>query len=237
MAPVTTVAERLRPDEVYQRFLTIRQQLGMEILPMGGSGGGVDVFGLLVRRLRKGGFVPLLADRDLTATGVPITLLARPRRMAAGAGLAGPGHRRRAAPGLDPLRAAPGGFAGPLGDRGALPPRGAAAGRWGACRAGGLDDAGVRRCARRRDRRSPPGLAHAAAGVRRRSGARRPRCPCVRIGLVCPYSFDVPGGVQYHVRDLAEHLIAAGHTVSVLAPADDDTPVPDYLEAAGRAVP
>ncbi|HET9657971.1 MAG TPA: glycosyltransferase family 4 protein [Kineosporiaceae bacterium] len=59
----------------------------------------------------------------------------------------------------------------------------------------------------------------------------------MRIGLVCPYSFDVPGGVQYHVRDLAEHLIGAGHEVSVLAPADDDTPVPDYVEAAGRAVP
>lgn len=59
----------------------------------------------------------------------------------------------------------------------------------------------------------------------------------MRIGLVCPYSFDVPGGVQFHVRDLAEHLIADGHHVSVLAPADDDTPVPPYLEAAGRAVP
>ncbi|MFZ0157638.1 MAG: glycosyltransferase family 4 protein, partial [Kineosporiaceae bacterium] len=59
----------------------------------------------------------------------------------------------------------------------------------------------------------------------------------MRIGLVCPYSFDVLGGVQVHVRDLAEHLIGAGHTVSVLAPADDDTPVPDYVEAAGRAVP
>jgi phosphatidylinositol alpha-mannosyltransferase len=59
----------------------------------------------------------------------------------------------------------------------------------------------------------------------------------VRIGLVCPYSFDVPGGVQFHVRDLAEHLLHAGHHVSVLAPADDDTPVPWYVEAAGRAVP
>jgi phosphatidylinositol alpha-mannosyltransferase len=59
----------------------------------------------------------------------------------------------------------------------------------------------------------------------------------VRIGLVCPYSFDVPGGVQFHVRDLAERLIGLGHKVSVLAPADDDTPVPDYVEAAGRAVP
>lgn len=59
----------------------------------------------------------------------------------------------------------------------------------------------------------------------------------MRIGLVCPYSFDVPGGVQFHVRDLAEHLIGAGHEVSVLAPADDDTPVPGYVEPAGRAVP
>jgi len=59
----------------------------------------------------------------------------------------------------------------------------------------------------------------------------------MRVGLVCPYSFDVPGGVQYHVRDLAERLIAHGHQVSVLAPADDDTPVPSYVAAAGRAVP
>jgi len=82
LAPVTTVAERLRPEEVYQRFLTVRQQLGMEILPL--TGGGDHVFGLLVRRLRKGGFVPLLADRDLTATGVPITLFGETARMATG---------------------------------------------------------------------------------------------------------------------------------------------------------
>ncbi|MCL3862307.1 glycosyltransferase family 4 protein [Actinotalea sp. K2] len=59
----------------------------------------------------------------------------------------------------------------------------------------------------------------------------------MRIGLVCPYSFDVPGGVQFHVRDLAEALERLGHTVSVLAPADDDTPVPDYMTPAGRAIP
>src|SRR3954463_10335806 len=59
----------------------------------------------------------------------------------------------------------------------------------------------------------------------------------MRIGIVCPYSFDVPGGVQFHVRDLAEPLIGSGHDVSVLAPADDDTPLPWYVEAAGRAVP
>jgi phosphatidylinositol alpha-mannosyltransferase len=59
----------------------------------------------------------------------------------------------------------------------------------------------------------------------------------VRIGIVCPYSFEVPGGVQLHVRDLAETLIALGHTVSVLAPADDDVPLPSYVVPAGRAVP
>jgi phosphatidylinositol alpha-mannosyltransferase len=59
----------------------------------------------------------------------------------------------------------------------------------------------------------------------------------LRIGIVCPYSWDVPGGVQFHIRDLAEHLIALGHQVSVLAPADDDTPLPPYAVSAGRAVP
>ncbi len=38
----------------------------------------------------------------------------------------------------------------------------------------------------------------------------------MRIGLVCPYSWDVPGGVQFHVRDLAEVLVTRGHVVSVL---------------------
>lgn len=59
----------------------------------------------------------------------------------------------------------------------------------------------------------------------------------LRIGLVCPYSFDVPGGVQFHVRDLAEALGRLGHRVSVLAPADEETPLPDYITPAGRAVP
>ncbi|SCF25012.1 glycosyltransferase family 4 protein [Micromonospora chokoriensis] len=59
----------------------------------------------------------------------------------------------------------------------------------------------------------------------------------MRIGIVCPYSFDVPGGVQNHVMDLAEALIALGHEVSVLAPADEDAPLPPYVVSAGRAVP
>jgi len=59
----------------------------------------------------------------------------------------------------------------------------------------------------------------------------------LRIGIVCPYTWDVPGGVQQHIRDLAEALIALGHQVSVIAPADDDAPLQHYVVPAGRAVP
>ena len=58
----------------------------------------------------------------------------------------------------------------------------------------------------------------------------------LRIGLVCPYSWDVPGGVQNHIRDLAEFLINNGHHVEVLAPATESEDLPDYVVSAGRAV-
>jgi phosphatidylinositol alpha-mannosyltransferase len=59
----------------------------------------------------------------------------------------------------------------------------------------------------------------------------------VRIGIVSPYSFDIPGGVQNHIMDLAEALIGLGHSVSVLAPADEDSDLPSYVVPAGRAMP
>lgn len=59
----------------------------------------------------------------------------------------------------------------------------------------------------------------------------------MRIGLVCPYSFDQPGGVQAHVAQLATVLIGQGHDVSVLAPGDDDGDFPDFVVPAGRSVP
>jgi len=58
----------------------------------------------------------------------------------------------------------------------------------------------------------------------------------VRIGVVCPYSLGTPGGVQNHVRDLAEALLSIGHDVSVLAPVDDPATVPPYVVSSGRAV-
>ncbi|MER2206525.1 MAG: glycosyltransferase, partial [Rhodococcus sp. (in: high G+C Gram-positive bacteria)] len=51
----------------------------------------------------------------------------------------------------------------------------------------------------------------------------------MKIGMICPYSFDVPGGVQAHVVDLAEVLIERGHKVSVLAPSSDDDELPDFV--------
>ncbi|GGC59587.1 glycosyltransferase family 4 protein [Hoyosella rhizosphaerae] len=59
----------------------------------------------------------------------------------------------------------------------------------------------------------------------------------MRIGMVCPYSFDVPGGVQAHVVELASVFIDMGHDVSVLAPASQDVELPPYVVSAGKAVP
>ncbi|HEV7934644.1 MAG TPA: glycosyltransferase family 4 protein [Actinomadura sp.] len=59
----------------------------------------------------------------------------------------------------------------------------------------------------------------------------------MKVGIVCPYTWNVPGGVQQHVRDLAEALIVSGHHVSVITPADDGAPLPFYAVSAGRAVP
>ena len=61
----------------------------------------------------------------------------------------------------------------------------------------------------------------------------------MRVGLVCPYTWDVPGGVQAHVRDLAGSLLRQGHLVSVLTPVDDPSApgLEPWVVPAGRAVP
>jgi KDO2-lipid IV(A) lauroyltransferase len=81
--PLTTVAERLRPTELFDRFVAYREGLGMEVLPhTGGSS-----FGRLARRLRDGGLVCLVADRDLSATGVDVAFFGGRARMPAGPAL------------------------------------------------------------------------------------------------------------------------------------------------------
>ncbi|HEX3545665.1 MAG TPA: glycosyltransferase family 4 protein [Mycobacterium sp.] len=59
----------------------------------------------------------------------------------------------------------------------------------------------------------------------------------MRIGMVCPYSFDVPGGVQAHVLQLADVMHGRGHDVSVLAPSSPHVELPDYVVSGGKAVP
>ncbi|WP_406413307.1 phosphatidylinositol mannoside acyltransferase [Streptomyces halstedii] len=81
--PFTTVAERLRPESLYDRFVAYREGLGMEVLPH--SGGAA--FGTLARRLRSGGLVCLVADRDLSASGVEVTFFGDTARMPAGPAL------------------------------------------------------------------------------------------------------------------------------------------------------
>jgi phosphatidylinositol dimannoside acyltransferase len=81
--PFTTVAERLRPESLYDRFVAYRESLGMEVLPH--SGGAA--FGTLARRLRAGGLVCLVADRDLSASGVEVKYFGETARMPAGPAL------------------------------------------------------------------------------------------------------------------------------------------------------
>ncbi|MBT2391519.1 phosphatidylinositol mannoside acyltransferase [Streptomyces sp. ISL-1] len=81
--PFTTVAERLKPETLYDRFVAYRESLGMEVLPH--SGGAA--FGTLARRLRSGGLVCLVADRDLSASGIEVKYFGETARMPAGPAL------------------------------------------------------------------------------------------------------------------------------------------------------
>ncbi|MCX4524869.1 MULTISPECIES: phosphatidylinositol mannoside acyltransferase [unclassified Streptomyces] len=81
--PFTTVAERLKPESLYDRFVAYRESLGMEVLPHSGG----STFGTLARRLRSGGLICLVADRDLSASGVQVDFFGAAARMPAGPAL------------------------------------------------------------------------------------------------------------------------------------------------------
>ncbi|MFD3735577.1 phosphatidylinositol mannoside acyltransferase [Streptomyces sp. NPDC058632] len=81
--PFTTVAERLKPETLYDRFVAYREGLGMEVLPHSGG----SAFGTLARRLRDGGLVCLVADRDLSASGVEVEFFGETARMPGGPAL------------------------------------------------------------------------------------------------------------------------------------------------------
>jgi KDO2-lipid IV(A) lauroyltransferase len=78
----TTVAERLEPESLYRRFIQYRESLGFEVLPL--SGGDRPPFEVLCDRLRENKVVCLMAERDLTRSGVEVEFFGEPTRMPAG---------------------------------------------------------------------------------------------------------------------------------------------------------
>lgn len=80
--PLVTVAERLKPEKLFLKFLQYRQAMGMEVLPLDGR-----VLGTLAQRLRHGALVALVADRDLSRTGIDVEFFGGPSRMPAGPAL------------------------------------------------------------------------------------------------------------------------------------------------------
>ena len=80
--PFTTVAERLRPEALFDRFVAFREGLGMEVLAL--TGGQRPPFDVLAERLQAGGVLALLSDRDLTPRGIEVTLFGARTRLPAG---------------------------------------------------------------------------------------------------------------------------------------------------------
>jgi KDO2-lipid IV(A) lauroyltransferase len=83
--PFSTVAERLKPESLYERFVAYRESLGMEVLPL--TGGDRPPSDVLRDRLRDGRVVCLLADRDLTKRGIDVAFFGATARMPAGPAL------------------------------------------------------------------------------------------------------------------------------------------------------
>jgi KDO2-lipid IV(A) lauroyltransferase len=80
-APVVTVAERLKPEDLYEKFLAFRRSLGMDVIPLTG---GDPPFPYLADKLREGGLVALLGDRDLGRSGVPVQFFGEKAKFPAG---------------------------------------------------------------------------------------------------------------------------------------------------------
>jgi len=229
----TTVAERLRPESVYESFLRFRRSLGFEVLPLTGGG---SPFGTLAQRLRGGGLVCLVSDRDLKESGVEVEMFGQKARISAVAALAV--HTGAA---LMPTATWFDGedWGARIYDEIAVPDTGTRAEKIAAM-SQALADRFTEAIAEHpqdwhmlqrvfTEDLDPARLPQIQVPA--------PRSAAMKVGITCPYSWDVPGGVQSHIRDLAEALLDAGHEVSVISPADDDTPLPPYVTGAGRAVP
>ena len=221
--PFMTVAERLKPESLYRAVPRLPR------VPRHAGRAADRRAAARAPRCCASGWPTaaptcLLVDRNLGTGGVPVDFFGRPATMPGGAALLAaqtgaaldpdrlPVHRARLAAGVLPggARRRAGPAQGPRRRRRCRPsptpspPRSPTGPRTGTCSAGSGPT-----CRRTRRRRPRPG-----AGL-------------MRIGLVCPYQWDVPGGVQYHVRDLAETLRGMGHHVEVLTPAEREESLAD----------
>ena len=225
--PVSTVAEQLGEAE-FAAFVSFRQGLGLEVLSHRDPG----ALSALAAAVRRGRLVCLVADRDLDGRGVPVRWRDQPVRMPAGPAVVA----RRTGAALVPAVCSYEGRRMVIRFGPPVPPRPGRAGLVAMTQqvADFFADP---------HRRAAAGLAPAAAVLRARGGSGmsldlgRP----LRIGLVCPYSLDRPGGVQNHVLGLAAHLRDTGHEPFVLAPGTaDHLPDADLVRrftSAGPAVP
>ncbi len=196
--PFTTVAERLKPESLFHRYVRFREGLGMEVLPL--TGGDGHNFGTLATRVRKGGVVCLPAERDLTKSGIEVRVLRRDHQGARRAAAAGRADGRGAAAGHRLLRRRRLGHPHPRGDPGPEP-RAPARRRWRPWRRGWpacsrraspstrrtgtcCSGCGWRICAHEGRHRLPVFVGHAGRrqAARRRPGPGADRARARRLG-------------------------------------------------------
>ena len=214
---MVAVAEHLRPERLFQLFVRQRERYGIEVVALDGHGG---VGKALTSALADGKLIGLLADRDLTGRGIEVEMFGARRRLPAGPAL------------LAMSTGAPvvvvGTYQTPNGwRRGRLAVDDAGAHRRPSRGRHG-DHAGDRARVRALDLRVAGRLARVRAGV---AGRRR----LMRVALACPYAWDDPGGVQVHVRELAERLRQRGHEVVVLAPTREPPLQPGWCPSGRRS--
>ena len=233
--PVTTVAEELAGPE-FAAFVAFRERLGMQVL----SHRDPAVIGELIAAVRAGRLVCLLADRDLAGRGVPVRWAGRPITMPAGPALVA----RRTGAALIPIvcQFTPRGMRIVYGDP--VPHR---PGRDGlVAMVQEVADFFVQTIATQPEdwHMMQPFFAaeDAATSTRPSPTPSVPSRRALRVGLVCPYSLESPGGVQSHVLGLTRHLLEQGHEPFVLAPGGCRPPgiprwTPAGFDNAGTAVP
>jgi KDO2-lipid IV(A) lauroyltransferase len=197
--------ERLKPESVYERFVAFREGLGMEVLP---ASGGNSRFGVLAQRLRAGKVVCLPADRDVTGSGIEVDFFGEKARMMPGPAALAVQTGAALVPAI--LWYTDDGWGVYFYPEIEVPADGDRK-RKAAVMTQRLADVfaeGIRKHPADWHMLQPVFTADDSenAAIARPSAARGPEAAPgagggVRVGLVCPYDWEVPGGVQEHIRD------------------------------------